>query len=91
MAYARSLTKYETQRDWYSRRASELKKRAQLADLCIIGIGALTAAVPSLIAEGYAPRLLSVPRMPIAVLQGRHPTSRGAEPWPDCPLATGDV
>ena len=81
--YARGLSGYETQRKWYSTRAGELKKRAQLIDLIIIGIGAVIAAVPSLISETYVARVVSVLGIAIAVLQGGQRIYRSGETWPE--------
>lgn len=82
LAYARSLSTYENQRRWYATRSAELKKRAQLVDLIIIGTGALIAAVPSLVAEGYVPRVVSALGIIIAVLQGAQRIYRSGETWP---------
>lgn len=82
LSYAKGLTDYEKQRAWYSERATALKRQAQLVDLTIIGIGALIAAVPSLIAEGYVPRVVSALGILIAVLQGGQRIYRSGEIWP---------
>lgn len=82
LAYAKGLSTYESQRRWYSDRAGELKKRAQLVDLVIIGLGAFIAAVPSLVADGYVPRVVSALGIIIAVLQGGQRIYRSGEIWP---------
>ncbi|MEM7668702.1 MAG: DUF4231 domain-containing protein [Pseudomonadota bacterium] len=46
IAYAESLTEYQGQRSWYSKRAGELKTKAQRIDIFIIICGALVAALP---------------------------------------------
>lgn len=48
IAYAQSLTEYEDQMAWYSRKASPLRRKAQFIDLLIIMLGALIAAFPAL-------------------------------------------
>jgi len=83
LAYARGLDTYEEQRRWYSRRAGQLKQRAQVVDLIVIGTGAMIAALPALIPEAQVPRVVSVLGILVAVLQAGQKIYRSAEIWPE--------
>lgn len=72
----RGSSEYEIQRKWYSTRAGQLKKRAQMVDLVIIGTGTLIADAP-------VARVVSVQGIAVAVLQGGQRIYCSGEAWPE--------
>ena len=80
--FAKGLAEYEEQRRWYSRRAGELKSRAQKVDLSIIAAGALVAGIPALFGDGRLGFLIAALGIFIAVMQGAQRIFRSGEIWP---------
>ena len=83
-AFAASLADYEDQRKWYSRRAGELKVRAQRIDIAIIAGGAIVAALPAAAKlESGLGIAVSALGVAIAVLQGAQRIFGYSEIWPE--------
>lgn len=79
---------FQEQHDWYDRRASELKSRAQRSDLIVIGAGAIVAAVSALAASMvWASYFVAALGVLIAVVQGAQRVFRSSEIWPGYRMA----
>jgi hypothetical protein len=90
-AFAGSLEEFESQRQWYSARASTFKSRAQRLDLTIIVCGVLIAALPILKPGGpahWTEVLISFLGAGVALGQGAQRVFRFAETWPEYRLAS---
>jgi len=91
LTYAETLTEFNEQRSWYSRRAGELKLKAQRLDLLVIALGALIAAIPILKADGtpsVPDIIVSFLGASVAIAQGAQRIYRYAETWPEYRLAS---
>ena len=83
-AFVECLTDYEGQRQWYSRRAGELKVRAQRIDIAIIAGGAMVAALPAAAKlESGLGIVVAALGVAIAVLQGAQRIFGYSETWPE--------
>ncbi len=80
--YANGLTLVQEQVEWYSKRASELKTRAQNSDLIVISAGAAVAAIPTMVTGPFGGLLVSILGVLIAVTQGAQRIFRSSEVWP---------
>lgn len=90
-AYAETLAEFNDQRAWYSKRARELKVKAQRLDLLVISLGALIAAIPILNAGGTPTTpdiIVSFLGAAVAISQGAQRIFRYAETWPEYRLAS---
>ncbi|MFK7892873.1 MAG: DUF4231 domain-containing protein [Granulosicoccus sp.] len=91
LAYAETLSEFNEQRAWYSKRAGDLKAKAQRLDLLVIALGASIAAIPVLKADGE-PTLpdivVSFLGVAVAVAQAAQRIYRYAETWPEYRLAS---
>lgn len=90
-AYAETLTEFNDQRAWYSKRAGELKLKAQRLDLLVISLGALIAAIPILNAGGtptIPDIIVSFFGAAVAITQGAQRIYRYTETWPEYRLAS---
>jgi hypothetical protein len=89
--YVKTLAEFNDQRAWYSKRAGNLKKKAQCLDLLVIALGALIAAIPTLKAQG-APTIpditVSFLGAAVAIAQGAQRIFRYSETWPEYRLAS---
>lgn len=91
LAYAETLSEFNEQRAWYSKRAGELKAKAQRLDLLVIGLGASIAAIPVLKTDGEPTLpdiIVSFLGVAVAVAQAAQRVFRYAETWPEYRLAS---
>lgn len=90
IAFAASLTEFAEQREWYSRRASTCRQKAQRLDIAIIAFGALVAALPVIkpFANGMTDTTIALLGICIVVAQGVQRVYRYAEVWPEYRLAS---
>ncbi|MEM6932232.1 MAG: DUF4231 domain-containing protein [Pseudomonadota bacterium] len=86
IAYADGLTEFQEQRSWYSRRAGELKTKAQRLDILIIFCGALIAALPvfeTLTSAQAVTVTTSMLGAAVVIGQGLQRVYRYGETWPE--------
>ncbi len=91
LAYVETLTEFNEQRRWYSKRAGELKTSAQRLDLIVIALGALIAAIPILKFGGvptFPDIIVSFFGAAVAIAQGAQRIYRFTETWPEYRLAS---
>ncbi|MEM7640928.1 MAG: DUF4231 domain-containing protein [Pseudomonadota bacterium] len=79
---------YASERQWYSKRASELKSRAQRSDIAIIVAGAFVAALPAAGGPQWMVFIVSALGIAIIVLKGTARVLRDGEVWPEYRLAS---
>ena len=89
--YAASLSEFNEECNWYDKRASAFKQRAQRIDLCIILAGALVAALPIFKPGGdphWSEILVSLLGAVVVIGQGAQRIFRYGETWPEFRLAS---
>ena len=91
IAFADTLTEFNEQRTWYSRKSGLFKKRAQWIDMAIICFGALIAILPILKPESathWTAIAASFLGGGVVAGQGLQRVFRYSEIWPEYRLAS---
>jgi len=89
--YAESLEEFNDQLNWYDKKASLFKTKAQYIDLLIIACGALVAAIPVLKPNGelhWTEIMVSFLGAAVVLGQGAQRVFRYGETWPEYRLAS---
>lgn len=91
MDFAATLTEFNEQRTWYSRKSGFFKERSQRIDMAIICLGAMIAVVPMLktgTTVHWTAIAASVLGGLVVVCQGLQRVFRYGEIWPEYRLAS---